>query len=130
MLKKPVHTLSLCLLILALCLPLDAWAMRCGTALINKGDSQAKVLAKCGEPVTRSSRYALRSGTYVKESGLEVDGADGTESGRYYAYGRSEVLVEEWVYNFGPNQFMRQVTFANGIVEDVKTLGYGYRPDD
>ena len=119
-------------------LPVSASAMRCGSALINKGDSQAKVLARCGEPATRSSRHALRSGTYARVTGIRIDGATGdesltatrSESGRHYVYGSSEVLIEAWVYNFGPNQLMRQVTFANGIVEDVKTLGYGYHPDD
>ena len=37
-----------------------------------------------------------------------------------------EVPVESWVYNFGPNKFMRKVRFENGIVADIETLGYGY----
>ena len=130
MLIKPLHACFLSLFTAALLLPATAWSMRCGSALINKGDSQAKVLAKCGEPATRSSRYALRTGLYVKESGIEVNGDSAIDAGRYYPYARGEVLIENWVYNFGPNQLMRQVTFADGIVEDVKTLGYGYYEDD
>jgi hypothetical protein len=37
-----------------------------------------------------------------------------------------EVLVEEWTYNLGPHQLMRVVRFENGLVADVRKLGYGY----
>ena len=30
-------------------------------------------------------------------------------------------------YNFGPSKLMRLVRFADGFVEDVQELGYGYR---
>ena len=35
-------------------------------------------------------------------------------------------MVEDWTYNFGPYQLMRQVRLENGFVVDVKNLGYGY----
>ena len=38
-----------------------------------------------------------------------------------------EVIVEEWTYNFGPRKLMRIIRFENGLVADVKELGYGYR---
>ena len=47
--------------------------------------------------------------------------------GYYLPYGHSEVLIEDWVFNFGPRQLMRRVTFADGFVEDIETLEYGYR---
>ena len=57
-------------------LPLSAAAMRCGSALINEGDSQAKVLARCGEPardrrrgVTRTRDGAARPVPRVEEVG-------------------------------------------------------------
>lgn len=109
----------------AMLLPFSAQAMRCGTVLITKGDVQAKVVRYCGEPVQTQERYALRSGFYAR-SGLVYNGTSGSSKQRYYPYGRYEVLVEEWVFNFGPNKLMRQVTFENGVVVDVETLGYGY----
>ncbi|MES0491587.1 MAG: DUF2845 domain-containing protein [Leptospirales bacterium] len=33
---------------------------------------------------------------------------------------------EEWVYNMGPTQFMRVVTFAHGRVINVETTEYGF----
>ena len=131
-LYRPIHRLILgCTLSATLLYPAQAMAMRCGNALINEGDSQEKVLRYCGEPANKSRRYAMRPGIYPdRDSGLSVNGEQKIGSDRYYPYGRSEVLVEEWVYNFGPNKLMRQVRFADGIVEDVKTLDYGYRNDD
>ncbi|HJP05220.1 MAG: hypothetical protein CL799_12570 [Chromatiales bacterium] len=111
----------------AMLLPASVLAMRCGTVLISKGDVQAKVLRYCGEPVQTNERYALRTGFY-SGIGLAYNGPSGQsiKAKRYYPYGRYEVLVEGWIFNLGPNKLMRQVTFENGIVADVKTLGYGY----
>ena len=116
-------TLAICsALILSVVGTTDAWALRCGSALIDKGDSKAKVLKHCGQPVDKTYRYGVRPGFYT--SGSSVSTIDG---GRLYVYGRNEVLVEEWTFNFGPRKLMRLIRFADGVVEEVKTLSYGYR---
>jgi len=113
-----------------LLLPTNALAMRCGNQLIDKGDTQAKVLRYCGEPVQAQQRLGIRSGVY-RNSGTRFGGSPKTDlsfsRGYYLPYGRREVVVEEWVFNFGPNKFMRRVTFEDGIVEKVEELDYGYR---
>ncbi len=38
----------------------------------------------------------------------------------------SEVVVEEWTYNFGPRRLMRVIRFENGLVTSIRQLGYGY----
>jgi hypothetical protein len=101
--------------------------MRCGTQLIVKGNSQAKVLKYCGEPVTKSFRYGLRRGTYPKRG---KDGAWIENERNYDYYGRTEVLIEDWIYNLGPNKFMRMIQFTNGIVEEIETLEYGYHENN
>jgi hypothetical protein len=129
--NRSQHALTAITLIIALLSATNAWAMRCGNQLVNKGDSQASVLKYCGEPVQKSERYVLRSGTYPSQkSGININDESLISNDRRYIYGRSEVLLEEWIYNFGPSKFMRLVRFANGIVEDVQTLEYGYREDD
>ncbi|TDJ44385.1 MAG: DUF2845 domain-containing protein [Gammaproteobacteria bacterium] len=40
--------------------------------------------------------------------------------------GRRAVLVEDWVFNFGPDKLMPEVTFENGRVENIEDPGYGY----
>ncbi len=37
-----------------------------------------------------------------------------------------EVLIEEWTYNLGPYQLMRTVRLENGVVAEIRNLGYGY----
>ncbi len=89
-----------------------AYAFRCGTRIITSGDPADKVLQFCGSPVSVQTHRAERP--YID------------------AYGRSyrgmleEVVIEEWTYNLGPTQFMRLVRLENGLVVEVKPLGYGY----
>jgi hypothetical protein len=126
--RLPQSTILTALALLAgLLIPVNALAMRCGSMLVNKGDSQAKVLKYCGDPVQTTERLSLRTGFYA-ETRLQHNGLSATASGsrHYYPYSRNEVIVEEWVFNLGPNRLMRIVTFENGIVVDVDTLGYGY----
>ena len=49
-----------------------------------------------------------------------------------YTYGDAmvEVPVEIWTYNFGPYKLMRRVRFVDGLVEEIETLGYGYRANE
>jgi hypothetical protein len=115
------------LLLAALLLSTDALAMRCGNKLISKGDTQAKVLKYCGEPIQKTQRLGLRSGVYRSGVAGYADADGYFNRGYYYPYGQSEVLLEDWVFNFGPYQLMRRVTFADGFVEDIETLNYGYR---
>ena len=129
--RTGVVTLASIFLGTALLAPADAWAMRCKNKIVSKGDPQAKVLQYCGEPVTRDRRYIERGGYY---SWRRVAGTgDYVYRDKYYkrhypySYLRSEVTVDDWVYNFGPNKLMRRVIFENGIVKKVETLGRGYR---
>ena len=91
-----------------------AHAFRCGTRLISRGDNADKVLHFCGAPVSVQTRLGERS---------FVD-----ELGRTYLFPGlvEDVVIEEWTYNLGPHQFMRVVRLENGLVAEIKQLGYGY----
>jgi len=109
----PSKTLRVALaasLLLAAAAP--AYAFRCGSRIITRGDPVEKVLQYCGEPVAVTKRLKQRS--YFMESGVRLPGAI------------EEVVVEEWTYNLGPRLLMRLVVLENGYVEDVRPLGYGY----
>lgn len=90
-------------------------SMRCGSKLIRDGDTRAAVAAKCGEPTDVQTRVVLRR-PYFDFHGRIV----------YYGDGLVEVPVEIWTYNFGPYKLMRRIRIADGIVEEIETLGYGY----
>jgi hypothetical protein len=102
------------LALLLACSP--AFAMRCGNKLIVKGDTRAEVSAKCGEPAEVANERSVFRRPVI------------WSHGRPYYLGPDfiEVPVESWIYNFGPNKFMRRVIFEDGIVADIETLGYGY----
>jgi hypothetical protein len=80
----------------------------CGDRVISTGDTKADVLIRCGEPFFKTSHQEE-----LKERTSEISGRTVT------------VTVEEWTYNFGPQRFMRIITFRNGIVIEVRTGGYG-----
>ena len=96
--------------------PAAADAMRCGSRIIREGDTRTIVRDLCGEPADVQSRSILRRPTYYI-------------GGRQYYYGDAmvEVPVEIWTFNFGPYKLMRRVRFVDGLVEEIETLGYGYR---
>jgi len=92
--------------------------MRCGSKLIDDGDTIEEVRAKCGEPSSVSHRTILRRPVFYRH-------------GQRYSYGTEmvEVPVEYWTYNFGPNKLMRRIRFVDGLVEEIETLDYGYNEE-
>ena len=38
------------------------------------------------------------------------------------------VVQERWLYNFGPRRLMREITFQDGLIVQIRTLGYGFEP--
>ncbi len=105
-----------------------AHAFRCGTKLVREGMHEQQVIAVCGEPTTRRHMgYAVRGVPYgwrrITPGGREV----------WYPRGGTlteEVLVTEWVYNFGPRKLMRQLIFHGGVLVEIDTIGYGYIEQD
>jgi len=110
----------------------QANTMRCERELISRGDNQGEVLAACGEPVFATQKTIYRSGIPNRRFGTFSVG-----NGYYADITRRELLVhnrstvavpvEVWTYNFGPRVFMREVTFVDGRVDRIRTLGYGHR---
>jgi hypothetical protein len=110
-LRRPIAILVSSAALLAFASGAETQAMRCGSRLISPGDPAAKLRQYCGEPESVSSRLEQR-GVFVH--------------GRYFPGFVEEVVVEDWIYNFGPNKLMRQVRVVDGIVREIALLGYGY----
>jgi hypothetical protein len=88
---------------------LDAVAFSCGSRVVSAGDSKAEVVMKCGEPAWKDSH---------EEEITERPDADTKR--------KTTITVDEWIYNFGPQSFLRILEFRNGKLAVVKTGGYGY----
>lgn len=77
--------------------------------LLSVGDSMGEAFLKCGEPVLKEQREdkiieAVNNKTKRRES----------------------VVIDDWTYNFGTNNFLYFLRFENGRIKEITTGGYGY----
>jgi hypothetical protein len=77
--------------------------MRCNGDLISLGDGEAVVQQKCGAP-TRSERRDQQA--YVR--------------GRYL-----HSVIDTWTYDRGRSEFVRILTFVDGVLRAVELGDYG-----
>jgi len=119
---------SVAVLLMLMLLATPAQAFRCGNKLVREDMHEQQVLAACGEPT--SVRYlgtAVRN-VYIPTRRTLVHGVSSERYGRYsrYDYYTEEVVITEYVYNFGPRKFMRRLLFEGGILVSIEKIGYGY----
>jgi Protein of unknown function (DUF2845) len=96
-------TLALACAACTLMQPAHAEILRCGPALIEQGDSAARVLEKCGEPTSKAT---------VDEP-VWSQGPNGT------VYQSGSTQSELWRYNFGPNRFPALLKIVGGVVQSI-----------
>ncbi len=90
---------------------------------VRTGETRDRVRATWGEPTETSSSVIERAAT----TRLAAPGQAQLTQAPNIAQGvRVRVLVEVWTYNLGPNRHMRRVTFEDGRVVSVESLGPGY----
>jgi hypothetical protein len=105
-----------------------AAAFRCGQRLVVDGMHEQQVIAACGEPTARRHLgYTIRS--------VGIDSRysyPGWTRSRFPGYGTfsEEVVVTEFIYNFGPRKFMRRLRFEGGILVAIEAIGRGYVEKD
>lgn len=109
--KTAAYLLVALLLSLLLPVPADALqvgSMRCRNGIVSIGDTIPDVIKKCGPPAFQDRR-------------------DETSSyGERHARSYENVTVDDWTYNFGPQEFMYGVIFRNGRVSKIESLEIGY----
>ena len=110
--------------IFGLLLSTPAEAFRCGSKLVKENMHESQVRRACGAPTTmRHIGRALRSINVP----VRRHHGGGWRTERFPGYGYSqEVVVTEYVYNFGPRKLMRRLVFEVGILVSIESLGYGY----
>jgi hypothetical protein len=115
--------IALCAVFLVMSACAPAFAYRCGNKLIKVGNTRYEVLEYCGQPSWQDSweeDYLESPRTYPFSSSGDF------VAGRTRIATVVRVTVEEWVYNDGPSQFMRILTFENGKVVSIRTGNYGF----
>lgn len=107
-----------------LLLPDSALAFRCGSKLVVEGMHEQEVIAVCGEPASRRQiGYAVRPWDPRRRT------SPGPGWTRHYDPGFGhlveEVIVTEFVYDFGPRRLMQRLVFEGGMLVKIEALGYG-----
>ena len=114
------------LLLFAVLAAAPAHAFRCGNKIVIKNMHEQQVLRACGKPTSiRHLGYTIRNVDLRVRRGLPSTLS--TRGYSHYGYYTEEVVVTEYVYNFGPRKFMRRLRFEGGILVSIETIGYGYR---
>ncbi|MDN5939035.1 MAG: DUF2845 domain-containing protein [Salinisphaera sp.] len=97
--------ITIFLLMLLLAIPPAGAALRCPDGLVDTGDLAVEVLDACGEPDFVD---------HWASSALAVDGL--------------QPDVEQWTYNFGPDQLLYTLRLRGGRVQRIDADGYGFHP--
>jgi hypothetical protein len=104
----------------------SAFGFRCGRKLVIENMHELQVREACGAPTTsRQLGYVTRGVTIPTQRRL----SPGISTERFPGYGHysEEVILTEYVYNFGPRKLMRRLMFEGGVLVKIETIGYGYR---
>ena len=121
-LSKTIATGSLAAILLLATDP--AFAFRCGTKLVRDGMHEQQVIAACGEPTSvRHLGHTIRAYDYrfrLRNPGHIYYRTPGV------GHFATEVIVTEFIYNFGPRKLMRRLIFEGNVLVQIESIGYGY----
>ena len=87
-------------------------ALRCGNYLVVIGDSEAKVLARCGKPEQQISTNKVEAQINTISPIKSIEKVD--------------IPVDIWTYNFGSQRLQYKLTFENGELVTIESGDYGY----
>jgi hypothetical protein len=103
-----------------------SFAFRCGTQLVDEGDTKYEVQHKCGRPDYVESWEEER---VQRDFGLRRE-YDNRTGQHYWSRApflvKEKVRVEEWTYNPGPTEFIRYLRFENGVLTNISTGDKGF----
>jgi ABC-type oligopeptide transport system substrate-binding subunit len=104
------------------------FALRCGHSLVQPGDYKGYVYDICGEPDYVDSHYERRGNANQANVNQFNFNGNRRNPNNSFNYGQKyyeevEVLVEEWVYDFGSARLRKLLRFENGRLKEVENLG-------
>ncbi len=100
--------------------------LSCGGRIVSTGDSRYEVKAVCGEPDDVSQRVEYRTARgRVSGPCRRIDGKITCSDTREQVV---EVVIDEWIYDFGRNRFIEYLTFEQGKLVSIRNGSYGKKP--
>lgn len=125
---KVLLSLPMSILIVAMFSP-TAWAFRCNSYVIDTGMPKIEVMQKCGSPSSQDTHVEHRVIRTRQSSQADYRSRDLLRNYRdrdsQEIEREIEVVIDEWIYNFGPTRFMQLLRFEDGRLVEIKDLGYG-----
>jgi len=120
------------LLLLGLMVSQTALALRCGSYVINEGMYKGEVYGKCGPATYADSHLETRGYNNNIQNQQNFGGRKKLYPDSSFSYGQNDyaqidIVVDEWVYNFGPSRLQQYLRFENGRLVEIRNLERGYR---
>ena len=91
--------------------------LRCGSEVIQTGDSMYLVKQRCGQPAEEKVTGSVSSGSV----------AGGTRQGGF-SYQESNAQTTVMIYNCGSSDFIYKLTFVGDSLTSIQYLGRGSGP--
>lgn len=88
----------------------NALGLSCKGQTVNIGETEHEVTAKCGEAAFKEQRTVT-----VEETTTEGTGATT----------KTTTTIDEWSYDFGPEELIQSYRFEKGILKDISSRGFG-----
>lgn len=102
--------------------------MQCNGRIVSQGDTLYQVRSLCGEPDDAQHRIETRT---VRQRVRVACGRERDPNAQCdtTVERSTDVVIDEWTYDFGRQKFIRFLTFVDGRLAHVQTGGYGTRDD-
>jgi len=98
---------------------------RCEGKLVSEGDPQYQVRNLCGSPDQTSQRVEVRTVRRWVEGRCQMTPRGPVCGAGYFEEVAVQVVVEDWIYDLGPHNLIRFLTFEQGRLIRITTGGYG-----
>jgi hypothetical protein len=106
----------------------QADGLRCNGRIVSTGDTLYQVRSLCGEPDDAQHRIETRT---VRQRVRVACGREREPNAQCdtTVERSTDVVIDDWTYDFGRQSFIRFLTFVDGHLARVQTGGYGTRDD-
>jgi Protein of unknown function (DUF2845) len=93
----------------------NALGLPCKGQIVNIGDTEHEVTAKCGEAVLKEQRTITVEEVITEGTGTTSSTSTATTT----------TTIDEWTYDFGPEELVQTCRFEKGKLMEISSNGYG-----